>query len=274
MSFAEDYEELEARFKNQVKKDNDTWKSIYLRTSTIPEEKVDYVLIGMEPSLGRWTKGKDTLEERLKIAQDKIDKGFRNFALTIEDFIVHHCIKEYLCSKSETYYITDLSKGAMLTEKAEIGRGKRYHCWYRLLVDEIELVLKTKGKVIAIGCSVYEFLMKQKFGKETARELYCVPHYSNNASWYWDRLLSHTAPQRNKPYASIDIAKVIEVAVDILDQSKMTPDLKKKILGSLPAHLSDSKMKLILTYKTCFEQIRYRPELNVTMPRWKLTSPA
>ena len=107
----DNFAKLECCFKQQVIQDNKTWESIYLPNPIIPKTKVNYVLIGMEPSLGAWTKKESNGKNRIKMAQNMIDGGFKNFAFSIEDFIVHYSIKHYLCLDKQEYYITDLSKG-------------------------------------------------------------------------------------------------------------------------------------------------------------------
>ena len=98
-----------------------------------PEGPVRYVLICMEPSLGRWARTADEARSRVK-------EGFRNFLFSTEDFIFHFCIRRYLCESAERYHITDLSKGAMLVDRSGPARDERYDRWYPLLEDEINLV--------------------------------------------------------------------------------------------------------------------------------------
>ena len=43
-----------------------------------PNDQVDYVLIAMEPSLGRWNPSKNE-DEQKRVAEDKIREGFHNF---------------------------------------------------------------------------------------------------------------------------------------------------------------------------------------------------
>ncbi len=247
--FSEKYQELESRFKHQVEKDNEFWESVYLPNAIIPDKEVDYVLIGMEPSLGRWTEK----------TQRRLSQGSKNFAYSIEDFILHYCIQHYLCSETETYYITDLSKGAMLSKEAGKGRTKRYKSWYKLLKDEIKLVSNKAAKVIAISKpKVYDFLKKSKFGEETGRELFHIPHYSSQNSWYWDKEIRGQESELNKFIASaqVTIDEIRKVADCILDQCKMEDDLRGEIYARLPKQLTESKKKLVFTYKTCFKHIK------------------
>ena len=60
MTFEEACRELEKEFVERVKHDNQRWtlESIFLPNVT-PQGPVDYVLVGMEPSLGRWARTKE-----------------------------------------------------------------------------------------------------------------------------------------------------------------------------------------------------------------------
>ena len=122
MSFSEQYAALEVKFKEQVKKDNEDFglKSRFL-ANIAPKGQVDYVLIAMEPSLPA-----------------NID-DIKNFTVSVEDFILHFCVNEYLCKAGRTYHLTDLSKGAMLVSDASSSpalRYERYKRWYPLLCKE------------------------------------------------------------------------------------------------------------------------------------------
>src|SRR5581483_6448975 len=106
MDFAERMRDLEQEFAQAAAVDGD----VYLPNFT-PSGPVDAVLIGMEPSLGRWAR---TSSE----AAAKIAAGFRNFMWSPEDFILHYAARRSLCSRAGTYHITDISKGAMTVENA------------------------------------------------------------------------------------------------------------------------------------------------------------
>jgi hypothetical protein len=51
-------------------------------------------------------------------ARSRVEAGFRKVILSIEDFVLHFCVRRYLCGAERRYQITDLSKGAMLVEHA------------------------------------------------------------------------------------------------------------------------------------------------------------
>ena len=160
MNFNDAYMQLEDEFRERVAEDHRQWKfeSVYL-PNMAPEAPVDYVLIGMEPSLGTWSgKKEQDINERMRKAQEKIDDGFRNFCGV---WTLHHPVKEYLCREGEAYYVTDLAKGAMLTSSPGAGDDKKYDAWYPLLEKELGLVAKPDAKIISIGHRVSRFLSEK-----------------------------------------------------------------------------------------------------------------
>ena len=79
------YRELEARMKVLTETDGDVFLP-----NPAPVGPVEYVFICMEPSRGRWARSADE-------ARSKVEAGFQNFLSSIEDFILHFCIRQYLC---------------------------------------------------------------------------------------------------------------------------------------------------------------------------------
>ena len=181
------YCELESRFKEQVKKDNESAKSpdgkgVYTPIRE-PEGPVDFILVAMEPSLKGWAID-------LQDAQRQIDEeDFKNLETSPDDknsalFLFRHSIQRYLCGGGETYLLTDLAKGAMTVAGAAADRHKRYEAWYPLLLEELELVGKPGSPVIAVGRTVENFLKKKGLEKTSGRQLHHVLHYSPVASRY------------------------------------------------------------------------------------------
>ena len=165
-SFYTAYRKLEERMKALAETDGD----IYVPNPE-PEGPVQYVLICMEPSLGRWAR---TPAE----AKRKLDAGFRNFIGSIDTCILHFCVRRFLCRPGQRYHITDFSKGAMLVAHAGIARARRYEKWYSLLKDEINLVAAPDARIIAVGKIVAQQLERNGFcGLFTQ-----VLHYSGQAA--------------------------------------------------------------------------------------------
>ena len=149
-----------------------------------PKNMVDYIFVGMEPSFG-WA---DSVED----GERKVEEGFTNFgASTPPDDAKHPLdllklsMKRFLCQPGETYFLTDVSKGAMPVEMAGIDRKQRYEEWYPLLLEEIGIVGKPGAPIIAIGKDVYNFLRQSGLEEGTGRRLYDVVHYSPQAVRAW-----------------------------------------------------------------------------------------
>ena len=230
MTFEEAYKELEKDFRRLVDEDRRDRgiESIYL-PNVNPPGPVDYVLVGMEPSLRGWAKD-------FEDAQCKIDCGFRNF-FGFGNFcdypvdgglgVLFFCIVEYLCRDGEMFYLTDLAKGAMPTGSPGAGDRQKYEAWYPILEKELGLVSKPSAKIVSIGSTVRDFLA----GKWLYRHAGTIVHYSGTAAGHYGKEIKG----REDLYA--EFAKSI--------QSLPNGDL-----------LSESKKKLIFDYKIAFERIR------------------
>ncbi len=218
MSFKQAYERLEAAFAQRVEQDNSCFgfESIFL-PNIEPTGPVDYVLVGMEPSLGRWS-------TNLKEAKKKIADGFRNFCGV---WMLHSPVKEYLCREGETYYLTDIAQGAMSTASSGAGNKEKYENWYPLLEKELGLVAKPEAKIISIGFTVGRFLAEKGLYGHAGT----IPHYSAAATRYWGKEI----PGREAEYENF--------AAGVHER----PD------GTC---MSESQIKLMFDYKTRFERIR------------------
>ena len=183
------YCNLERLFKDQVERDKvraiervvQGW-GVYLPCQE-PEDQVDYIFVGMEPSFG-WARD-------IQDAEKKIEKElYRNFVPrkntdNLALFIL--CIQRFLCQLGESYHLTDVSKGAMPGTVAALDRERRYKEWYPLLLEEMCIVGKPNAPVIAIGKEVEAFLQKSGLEGLTGRPLYVVTHYSLMASAHFKR---------------------------------------------------------------------------------------
>lgn len=159
-------EELENKFKEDHPED------VYLR-NILPFRKVDYIFIGTEPSLKRWTIRSND-EERKKDADEKIRDGFKNFIFSAEDFILKYAIENYL---KLPYYITDISKIALPTD--EIDKNKYWKNGLTILKKEIALYSNEKTKIISIGRIQVPFLIREGI---LSNEKDCLWHFSSQNS--------------------------------------------------------------------------------------------
>ena len=239
------YRNLEQRFRDQVLMDRahaiervvQDW-GVYL-PCVEPESQVDYVLVGMEPSSG-WYKSIEHGEQR-------VAEGFRNFhgprdkeerlaLYTRKDrlsfFILS--IEHYLRQPGEkTYHLTDIAKGAMSGEVADLDRERRYREWYPLLLEEIEMVGKPGAPVVAIGRDVENFLNRRDLKGMTGRPFYAIPHYSFNAS----ASIKREADQDSEGFKAFQKSE--------FDKN-----------SQWPSNLTLAKKRMLFVYKQKFETIR------------------
>ena len=207
-----------------------------------PLGPAEYVFVCMEPSLGRWARSPEE-------AKAKVEAGFRNFVSSVEDFILHFCIRQYLCEPTERYHITDLSKGAMLVKRASIDRSPRYDRWYGLLLEELDLVAKPGAGIFAVGNAVAQHLTRRQFPRPITR----VIHYSGQAGRARAAAIAGHEDDFEKFKNSVSLELLLATAKDVLDKS-VPANLRDKTLARLEwSKLSLSRQQLIFTYKLAFE---------------------
>jgi hypothetical protein len=232
------YRELEARMKVLAEADGD----VFLPNPE-PLGPVEYVFVCMEPSLGRRARSADE-------ARSKVEAGARNFVSSFEDFILHFCIREYLCEPTQRYHITDLSKGAMLVERAGLARTRRYDRWYPLLVEELDLVASSETRVFAVGNVVAEYLELRAF----ARPFTKVIHYSGVAAQARARGIVGHEDSFEQLKSSVSLADILTTAEDVLMASGVPADFRDESMARLAkSQLSESRQQLIFNYKLAFE---------------------
>jgi hypothetical protein len=250
---AEKYEDLEDFFKVQVKKDG--CDSIYLPPIIRPEEIMDFIFIGMEPSLGSWAKGR-TPEDKIKDAKQKIAAGFKDFSYSLEDFILHYCIRKYLCNDENKYYITNISKGAMLTKYADEKRPDRYKRWLPFLIKEISILSSNATKLVSIGQYAKELLSKEYH----QLSVNSILHYSGRWPKHRDKFIIDNGlnfesfQKNNKDIITNGILKVINEITDASNIQLLSPSVMD--FTNRKKDLTESQLKLILVYKNQFEDIK------------------
>jgi len=235
------YRDLEGRMKALAEADGDVFLP-----SPEPEGPVDYVFICMEPSLGRWAGSPAE-------AESKVDAGSRNFLFSMEDFILHFCIRRYLCESTQRYYITDFSKGAMLVAGAGLARIKRYDRWYTLLQEEIDLVAISNAAIVAVGNVVFQHLKRLRFQRRVTK----IIHYSGLAG----RARSGAIVGHEYAFeifrGSVSLKDVAATARAVLGETHMPTEMCDETLSRLAkSQLSTSRQQLIFSYKLAFESIR------------------
>ena len=256
MTFLQDYRALERKFKDQVKKDNEyfepkvtEWKDSYYLPNIKPKGPVDFVLVAMEPSDGARR-------------DDGTVVSPRNFIGWMECFILHHCVKHYLCGEGQTHHITDLAKGAMPTQQASKTRQERWPRWYPLLEQELDLVAKPEAPVIAIGSQVENFLNENFLKRKVTRRMGWIPHYSKQAT-----AARSIAPRLHcDEYAEFSVTASldeIENTAKGVVQGKEFDQYRDDILAKRPqGPLSESSKMLMFTYKKLFAVMRGQSEVS------------
>jgi len=240
-SFHVAYRALEERMKVLAEADGD----VFLPNPE-PEGPADYVLICMEPSLGRWARSADQ-------ARIKVEAGFRNFLFSIEDFLLHFCVRRYLCAPAQRYHITDFSKGAMLVDRAELARTQRYDRWYASLLEEIDLVATPDAAIIAVGNVVFRHLERRGFRRPLAR----VIHYSGLAARARSAGIVGHEDSFQAFRDSVCMEDVKAIAEAVLTAASVPAEIHDDTLARLArSQLSTSRQQLAFNYKLAFESIR------------------
>src|SRR5262245_3324627 len=210
-----------------------------------PLGPVEYVFVCMEPSLYRWARSADE-------ARSKVEAGFRNFLSSIEDFIVHFFSHQYLCAPTQRYHVTDLSKGAMLVERAGVARAQRYDRWYGLLVEELDLVATSGAGIFAVGNAVARHLERRAF----PRPFTPVIHYSGLAAQARAAGIVGHEDSFEKFRSTVCLKRVLATAEDVLIASAVPASFRDETLARLAkSQLSESRQQLIFNYKLAFEAI-------------------
>lgn len=235
--FRSAYSAIESEMRSLAEVDGD----IFLPNS-VPLKQAEYVFVCMEPSLGKWARS-------IEDAKLKVYGGFQNFAFSIEDFILHFCIRKYLCSSSQSYHLTDLSKGAMSTKKAGIKKFERYDRWYELLLRELCLVAPS-ARIFAVGKDVAKHLESRAFPRPFTKLI----HYSSLAGNA--RALGIVGREEvfEKFKRSVSLDEILITVQDVLLKSTLSTSLRSETLNRIAkSTLSESRMKLIFIYKCAFE---------------------
>ena len=238
--FAREYCSLVERFRSRAESEGTVCLPMIP-----PTGKVDYVFVGMEPSFGHWAR---TPQQ----AEDKIGRGFKDYAFSVGDFILHHCIREYLCREDRSlYYITDLSKGAMTVKRAARHRLCRYKQWLDLLEKELALVSKETTAVIAIGKYVRAFLVSNGFVN-----IHAILHYSQQAARYRNKWMQWDETAFDSFKRQVSSKDIVATARSVTRQAEMDWDLTSPSLRRLENHdLTTSQKMLMFSYKCYFTRL-------------------
>ena len=187
----------------------------------------------MEPSLGRWAPTPEAASKR-------IAEGFRNFIYSLDDFILHYCASQYLCRDGQSYIVTDVSKGAMLVKGcAAKERTERYSRWHHLLTDELELLLRPSGQVVAVGTAVTRHLQEHGF-----RHFSSIMHYSRRTGAGRDAVIVGREDEFLAYRDTVSQSDMIDKAERYMVESSIPSSIRAKTLARLSVGtLTDSRLK-------------------------------
>lgn len=222
-------------------------KAIYLPNFK-PKNKVKYIFVAMEPSFG-WIKSlaKEDIERAEK---DVIKKdNFYNFLYSVEDFIVHWCIREYL--KPDSYHLTDVSPIAMKVKDANRPglRKEIYKKMEQFLKNEIKIYGKKDCKIFCFGKKSVEFVK---------HPIYLL-HYSPNAAKHRKTKVDEIGNDKFEKFKEPKGQEIYKTAEGIIEEYGVTGATKDKILEKLEKSLcskdlGESRKRLIFIYKTEFQK--------------------
>lgn len=236
------FSDLEIEFRKRIELDKTQFgiESAYLPIPHICD-KPEFCFVAMEPSLGKAS---------VESTRTNVERGYVNFLRAEVAYILHYCAYTYLCGSTFSYYLTDLSKGAMKTIMAARERDERYLNWVDLLRSELSLL--GQPMVVAVGDKVEEQLRKFKIDF-----VYTIPHYSWSNSHKVKRV--YTNYEQEYPLSSIAGIqnKLSEFRAKLLDQIKY-PDVLKKEEINIPIRIANAiwKQRLFLVYRAQFKEIR------------------
>ena len=240
-TFHRAYRELEGRMKQLAEEDGD----IYL-PNVKPVRPVHYVLICMEPSLGHWARSP-------KHARMRVEAGFKNFLSSLEDFILHFCARHYLCGPGQRYHVTDISKGAMLVDRAGVARSERYDRWYALLQEELELCAVSNAGIVAVGNAVTDHLSLRGFRRPFTR----IIHYSGQAAAARKAGIAGHEDSFEVFQNEVTLLDLVESAEEVFAEARVPNAIRDETLSRLAkGQLTASRKQLMFNYKLAFESLR------------------
>ena len=213
-----------------------------------PEGPVDFVLIAMEPSL------RHESATRPDDWVNVMNREGRNFSYSLEDFILHFCASEYLCQGEQTYYITDLSKGAMHVKDAGTERNRRYERWLPLLKDELQVVGKPgETRIVAIGSAATDFLKD----KHLCKRIEGVLHYSARAASRMGRI-QRWIDAFPEFCQTVSIDQIMATAKTVMELGEYSNKAIRDKIRRLEngSGLTESRKTLMFYYRNKFEELR------------------
>ena len=192
---------------------------------------------------------------RLWEADGNPDPAVVNLYASVGDFILHFCAQNYLCAEGESYFTTDLAKGAMPTGQARKTAAKRWPKWHELLKEELELVGKQDAKVIAVGRGLETFLKNSGTPKPSGWILHWYPNARVARA-----IAPQLFPQEYEKFSEGVSAEGLASYVEELIRDKVFDKSRDRILRDIrKSGGTESNKMLMFTYKCQFAAILGKP---------------
>lgn len=214
----------------------------------VPKDKVEYIFITMEPSFGRWARSEENAIKMLK-------KGFKNFLWSHEDMVFNYAIYKYL---SKSYYVTDISKIAMMVDNGNKLRKEIYPFWIKHLLEEIELFGKHTYKVFFVGNQVQMWLHNYIDKIHVAEK---ITHFSILAASKRNQIAKANKKlyQKFLTEEALDEGTILDFTRDLLEKSLCNSELVNDIfvrIASSNGFMNETRKKLIFSYYLAFNNYK------------------
>jgi len=228
---------------------------VYLPNAS-PERKVGNILVAMEPSMKVWAKNPGEKENE-DAGKAKVDAGFRNFLLTVEDMILQFCAGNYLVGG---YHITDVSKIATMPNDARTIREQAWSGQKGLLIEELALFGNNDCRIIPLGKKAGEWVEENLHGHAVLgneRVCECTLHHSPAGRGHRGKAATNDKDGYRKFIDDWKQEDFVWYARQCLDRMKNCESVKTSLLEklSVPFTRGGSYMNLAFTYKVDFEKI-------------------
>jgi len=150
-------------------------------------------------------------------------------------------MNEFLCAPGQSYYVTDLSKGAMTVDSAKQDPVPRYDRWWYLFRREVKLVSHERIRLFAMGSTVARYL-NGKLPYEAK-----LPHWSGQASGHWKRIKESRSDEYARFAPTITLENIVMTARKVMIAAGMHLFVQETLdrIRTLP----DSRKWLAFAYK-------------------------
>lgn len=233
------YEALEKKFRAQVEKDMKDHPELIVSGRYISNpylsQNPKYVLIALEPSIPKISFKNET-----------------EFLGSIRNFLLHYCAFHFLCGGKFDYYLTDISKSAMMSNNANKNGVRKviYPNWLALLREEIEVLSDKQTartpEIISIGKTVMGFLERFNPPFSVSHNIY---HYGSNNNGRFKTYFEGNVKEAPIEFDEL-IEKVEAFAKDLMSYLGFSKDEIDERINFVFKARHHSQMQFV--YRYCF----------------------